>query len=66
MYFYHGDGFYSSRDLDFFSNRCSMLNQDLLEITRIEKEINGDWLPVIINDKGKFYSLTEITGLNNE
>ncbi len=60
IYFYHSLGYYDSIELKHFYNRCNMLNYKLLKIIRIEKEIDGEWIPTIINEDGKFYSLNKL------
>ena len=60
IYFHFQDGYYNSIDLKFFQNRCLLLNSKLLEIARIEKLINDEWIPVIINEKSQFFILERL------
>lgn len=62
IYLYHMGGNYNSLDLKYLLNRLVFLNKDILEIHKIEKEIDGEWIPVIIKENGIYYNLSKFIG----
>lgn len=60
IYFWHQDGFYNRLQLDKFLNRIRFINDDILKYNKIEKEINGEWIPTVIKINDKYYLLNEL------
>jgi hypothetical protein len=60
IYFYHKNGYYNSLELDSFWNKCGLMNNNLLEIERIDKNIAEEWIPVLVKIKQKYYWLKDI------